>query len=335
MGQLMSASHQHPRRRFRGSGRGRRLRRLAYHGLFATLGLTLLWVGASIAELGAGRRILPGNPYAGCGDSQAAALPQTVRVGLYEEFPNPWRLERLRLIDFPVTLAIAAPSRAVFLELRATIMRDFPQVREVYFWPLLSYDEGYYPGSWSSADGVKRVAGEAKGLPVLWDLEVPLGNTRPSATSWPRNRAFLDRWLRDRIEPVHIWRSHQTMGLNPLFLRLAGLHFDPLDYPAVSLHLDLYTKGAGLPAEQMSRILRCGVERYGARFIPSLGVLNDGEGPDHIFVPPQTLRRDLSLARAAGVSEVWLFGVNGLTAEYIMALRETLPLEKRLDQRET
>jgi hypothetical protein len=94
-------------------------------------------------------------------------------------------------------------------------------------------------------------------------------------------------------------------------------------------------KGAGLPAEQMSRVLRCGVERYGARFIPSLGVLNDGEGPDHIFVPPQTLRRDLGLARDAGVSEVWLFGVNGLTAEYIMALRDMLPLEQLPDRRET
>src|SRR5262249_38834773 len=147
----------HPRRRFTVPRGRRKLRRLAYRGLLATLGLTLLWVGASIAELGSGRRILPGNPYAGCGDSPVAALPQTVRVGLSEEFPNPWRLERLHLIDFPVTLAIAAPSRAVFLELRATILRDYPQVREVYFWPLLSYDEGYYPGSWSSADGVKRV----------------------------------------------------------------------------------------------------------------------------------------------------------------------------------
>ena len=325
---MKKAPYHRPRRRFTGRGDRRRLRRIVYRGLLATLGLTLLWVGASIAELGSGRRILPGNPYAGCGDSPVAALPSTVRVGLYEEFPNPWRLERLHLIDFPVTLAIAAPSRAVFLELRATIMRDYPQVREVYFWPLLSYDEGYYPGSWSSADGVKRVAGEAEGLPVLWDLEVPLGNTRPSVTSWPRNRAFLDAWLRARTEPVHIWRSHNTMGLNPLFLRLAGLHFDPLDYPAVSLHLDLYAKGDGLPAEQMSRILRCGVERYGARFIPSLGVLNDGEGPDNIFVPPQTLRRDLGLVHAAGVSEVWLFGVNGLTAEYIKALRDMLPLER-------
>jgi hypothetical protein len=303
-----------------------------YRSLFATLGLTLIWVGASVFELGTGRRIVPWNAYGSCGAVPRTQLPPTVRIGLYEEFPNPWRLSRLRLIDFPITLAIAAPSRAAFLELRAAIMREFPQVREVYFWPLLDYEEGYYPGTWSNAAAVERVAAEAGDLPVLWDLELPLGKTRPSFASWLRNRTFLDRWLRGRAQPVHIWRSYNTMGLDPLFLRLAGLHFDPLDYPAVSLHLDLYARGEGLPREQMERILRCGVARYGPRFIPSLGVLNDGEGPDHGFVPAATLRRDLSMARAAGVAEVWLFGVNGLNAEYLKAIRETLPLERLSDQ---
>jgi hypothetical protein len=77
----------------------------------------------------------------------------------------------------------------------------------------------------------------------------------------------------------------------------------------------------------MARSLRCGVEKYGEHFIPALGSLNDGEGSEEIFVPPGTLRRDLKLAREAGVSEIWLFGVNGLNADYLSALRETVPLE--------
>jgi hypothetical protein len=192
---------------------------------------------------------------------------------------------------------------------------------------LLSHDEGYYPGSWSDADGIDRVAGEADGLPVLWDLEVPLNLVGLSAGNWWRNRTFLDQWFDERTQPTHIWRSHTSMGLDPLFLRLIGMHFDPLDYPTVYLHLNLYTTGGGLPADELSRILRCGVERYGERFIPSFGSLNDGEGPAEIFVPAETLRRDLQLAREAGVSEIWLFGVNGLNEDYLSALRETVPLE--------
>ncbi len=44
-------------------------------------------------------------------------------------------------------------------------------------------------------------------------------------------------------------------------------------------------------------------------------------------MPPETLRRDLSLAREAGVSEVWLFGVNGMNEEYLTILRDVLPLD--------
>ena len=129
------------------------------------VGLSLAWGAACIYEWGTGRRVLPWNPYADCGATQPAELPATVRIGLYEEFPAPWRLERLKYIDFPVTLAVAAPSRPIFLKLRDTIMRQYPQVREVLFWPLLSPQEGYYPGTWSDAAAFQRVAGEAKDLP--------------------------------------------------------------------------------------------------------------------------------------------------------------------------
>jgi len=304
-----------------------RLRRLLIRAIGAALGLTLIWLGASCYEWGTGKRVLPWDPYANCGGSQPAALPDTVRIGLYEEFPAPWRLAHLKYIDFPVTLAVAAPSRAAFMTLRATIMRQYPQVREVYFWPLLEAHEGYYPGTWSDASAVRRVANESTGLPVLWDLEMPPELEHPSITSWPQNRLWLDQWLRARTEPVHIWRSHTSMGLDPLFLRLMGMHFDPLDYPQVSLHLDLYTTGAGRPSDEMAHILRCGAERYGARFIPALGVLDDGAGRPDQFVPPETLQRDLRLTRAAGIPEVWLFGVNGMTENVVQMLHETLPLE--------
>jgi hypothetical protein len=249
-----------------------------------------------------------------------------VRVGLYEEFPVPWRLEKLGQLDFPVTLAVAAPSRAEFLQLRDTISQTYPQVREVVFWPVLAQGEGYYPAPWSDAAAVRRVAAEAEGLPVLWDLEMPL-NGRP-AMPWEawNTRAFLDDWFRQRNVPVYAWRTFTSLGINPIELRAAGLAYDPASYPAVTMQLDMYAILAArqrLP-EETARILRCGVEQYGERFIPAFGVLNDGEGPEEIFVTPERLRQDLRLAREAGVSEVWLFGANGLNAEYLAIVREEL-----------
>jgi len=38
------------------------------------------------------------------------------------------------------------------------------------------------------------------------------------------------------------------------------------------------------------------------------------------------------LISQAGVAEVWIFGLNGLNAEYLAILRETLPLEATGDR---
>lgn len=51
------------------------------------------------------------------------------------------------------------------------------------------------------------------------------------------------------------------------------------------------------------------------------------EGEESEFISPQMLRRDLRLAREAGVHELWLFGANGLDDQYLAALHDTLPLE--------
>ena len=289
---------------------------------------TVIWTIDSVTAWRTGQHLLPFDAYQGCGRDAPANLPETVQIGFYEEFPVPWRLDKLAKVDFPVKLAVAASNREDFLTLRESISQSYPQVSELYFWPLLSDDEGYYPGSWSDADAVERVAKEAEGLPVLWDLERPRGALTFSPANIVRNTRLLDQWLKARKEPTQIWRSNAGMGLNPLFLRLIGMQFDPLEYPAVTLQLDLYMTGAGAPDDQLVRLLHCGVERYHERFVPSLGVLNDGEGDPAQFIPPETLRRVLLRVRESGVQEVWFFGSNGINDEFLSMLRETLPLAK-------
>lgn len=288
---------------------------------------TLIWIAAAAGMgLTLWLGIWPWSGYVGCGTSRPATLPDSVRIGLYEEFPTPARLLKLRQVDFPVRLAVAATSREEFTRLKATLQQEYPQVQEVVFWPLLSLDEGYYPGTWSKGEAIKRIAREANGVSVLWDLEWPR-HGRWFPTDWPDNRTYLDEWFSRRKEPSHIWRAHSFLGLDSRFLTLAGMHFDPRDYPAVFLHLDLYTAGDGLPDPLLDRIMRCGVEQYGERFIPSLGVLNDYEGAPEQFIPTATLSRYLAAARRAGVSEVWLFGANGLNEDYLGVIHESLPVE--------
>jgi hypothetical protein len=141
----------------------------------------MLWLLASIWEWRTGQRLFPWSAYQFCGDNPPKALPSTVKVGFYEEFPVPWRLEKLHQLDFPIKLAVAVTSRQEFDKLREEIVITYPQVQELYFWPLLAPEEGYYPGAWSDADAVERVAQDAEGLPTLWDLEMWRGRIDVSA----------------------------------------------------------------------------------------------------------------------------------------------------------
>lgn len=310
-----------------------RKRRWRYWWLILPLlayGAVTGWFNVSLHEFATGQRFWPWSAYAFCGHSTPAELPATVRVGLYEEFPNPWRLAKLSQLDFPVTLAIAARSREEFLALRSEIQATYPQVREVVFWPLLADEEGYYPGPWSDPAGIKRLINDSADLPLLWDLEVPRGikNIRTlSISNWWENRSVLAKLFETHPQPVHIWRTHTSLGLDSLFLRLMGMYVAPNQESNARLHLDLYATGRGQDSRQLWQMVRCGVEQYGERFIPSLGVLNDQEGPPEIFVPPATFRRNLEIARGAGASEIWIFGSNGLNSEYLNAIHDTLPLE--------
>ena len=262
----------------------------------------------------------PYSAYPWCGWSTPAASGAPLRVGVYEEFPTPERLAKLAQVDFPIDLALAAESPAAFEALRAPLA-DNPYVQTIYYWPTLTPEEGYYLGPWSRSAGLQRVMAETPAeTPVLWDWEFPRGGQGWAVGEAPANRRLIEAWWAGRTAPVAVWRSFTFLGLDSPLLRLTGLYVDPRAYPTLTLHLDFYASGAGRPAWLTARMLRCGVERYGARFVPSFGVLDDGLGAGP-FVSPEALARDVALARAAGVSEVWLFGLNGLNADYLAALR--------------
>ena len=73
----------------------RRLFRRATRVILLLLLIPIVWIILSIVEMTTGQRVFPWNAYAGCGDSLPETVPETVRIGLYEEFPVPWRLDKL------------------------------------------------------------------------------------------------------------------------------------------------------------------------------------------------------------------------------------------------
>jgi hypothetical protein len=88
--------HRDHRSRFFPFNRLHQRRRVLIVSSVLTLLSAAFWFYASITEFQTGRRLWPWSAYALCGHTPPASLPQHVRIGLYEEFPNPWRLAKLQ-----------------------------------------------------------------------------------------------------------------------------------------------------------------------------------------------------------------------------------------------
>ncbi len=301
----------------------------------ASLGLGIDYVVSSAHEAATGERYFPYNfidSYAQCDTAKERELPQTVKVTFYEEFPNPWRLSKLQLVNFPFDIAVAAHSRKEFLSLQKEIHDNYPFAREIYYWPLIPLDQGYYPGALSDHKIISRTLNESHGLPILLDSEFKPGGPDISVETiqnWWKNTEFIDQWIKDHPDQqIDVWRSHPTMGFHSPFLDLLGIHIDPNKYTNVSMHYNLYSDN-DLSNGQKENILCNGISEYGPeKFVPALGVLDDGVDGG-MFIPIDIFRHDLELARAAGVNRVAIFGVNGLNEEYVRAINETLPLETK------
>jgi hypothetical protein len=285
------------------------------------LAVSGLWSGTQIYEMATDTRLIPTDPYAQCGDSTPERLV-TPAIGIYDENPdfNLWnKLEEAKFVD---SIAVAAKTEEEYLYYKNEINTTHPHI-DVKFWALLSLDEGYYPGPWSDHKAVERIIQEVGNHPVLWDSEMPFKGKSFSFINWYKNKTIIHTWLLDREERVDVWRAHETMGLNPLFLRLTAIHSDPNEYPNTYMHLELSTTGEGLPDERIYKVLRCGVEEYGEKFVPSFGMLNDLKENESLYIPLDTLKRYLVAAQNAGVSEVWLFSLRGLSTETIDMINQT------------
>lgn len=78
---------------------------------------------------------------------------------LYEEFPNDENLSKIELINFPINLVIAVPNIVKFNQIKRQL-KEYPQVKDVGYWPTLQTSEGYWMSPFSKREGLERVIGE-------------------------------------------------------------------------------------------------------------------------------------------------------------------------------
>src|SRR3989338_5074339 len=121
-----------------------------------------------------------------------------MNIGFFEEFPTRKNLDKLKLIDFPIELYVAAESLNEFNRIKRGIKN-----KDAVYWPILKKEEGYWMSPFARRAALERVINELRKskerIRVLWDCELPFekGLMIRELHNFIRNRMLIRGFIKN------------------------------------------------------------------------------------------------------------------------------------------
>jgi hypothetical protein len=280
-----------------------------------------------------------------------------MNIGFFVEFPEE-ELEKLSMIDFPVTIYLAANSLDEFRALKKCAYEINPKAKASY-WPLLEKSHWVSPFSYNRELDRLHVDlnRNEEELEVLLDLELPkfwllfivyhLPRVLTNALKYhlrlrkPRIRSLFKK--RDQYNIKITTTSYPVTSkyylINYVIFKLLGfmgVHFNPKGYNHKvifmcysSIRKDLLKKTlknviTRNPSIRESYQIGLGLLDYGmlskTGFIQKLQKI--GWLKEFHLLIPEELDRDLSLVNEYGVKNVTIYGLGGLNESFIEVIEK-------------
>lgn len=257
-----------------------------------------------------------------------ASPSDLMTVTLFEEFPTAENLSKLRYVDFPVNLFIAAPNIQVFYDIEESLKSSL-QVETIGYWPTLAQEEGYWLSPFSKRNGLQRIIEELRRvdrpLSVLWDAELPMMRKRLFLTELLRvrkNRSLIREFVEKPPSTITLYVAEpRDRGFYyQSLLRFFALSFDSSsNYRRVEM---LYGR---LQSDSLRRSLRRGVQSE--NYFPAFGAIAEGVGGSaktgsRVRLTPEELDEGLRIASETGVQDVFVYRLGGIDERYAAVLKK-------------
>lgn len=240
-----------------------------------------------------------------------------MRINFFEEFPDKKNLDKLKLVDFPSTVYIAAKSLDEFKKIRNKIKKKNITVG---YWPVLDKKEGYWFSAFSKRKAVKRIIDELRKnkekVLVLWDMELPMLYKilfLSELSVFLLNRKIIYDFLnksynynKDIVTAEHAFRGRFIDWLFRLFA-IRHPDKDKRIYMVYSSNLRGFEK-----------YLEENCKKIG------IGVIDVGILGTEKPITAEQLDKDLSLANKNNIEEVTIFRLGGLNNEYLKYIKKYL-----------
>jgi len=286
-----------------------------------------------------------------------------------EEFPSRDNLKRLDLISFPVNLALHTPDLNSFWKMKSEILRLYPRVEKVIYWPLLRENQGYWFSPFVNKEDLEKKINEILGarrekLSLLWDSEIPLirapllenitkfyiclslllGGTSLNGLwlslyaffrkDFHSNKKRIEEFMKEAsIQGLEvITTEHPPILISEQTLKKLGLAFDPDKHKVTKCKMfySSWKKVIVLPffnsklhytlKRRVNQAIEELTEKYGSRFMISLGCIAEGKYRDGYVATLDELEVDLRLAKQRNIRRVMIYRLGGLDKDFASLL---------------
>ncbi len=250
-----------------------------------------------------------------------------MRISFLEEYPTDDNLSKLKLLSFETNLYLASESVAQFFQLKQKIKKQYKNVNEIIYWPILKVNEGYWMSAFSKDKALKRVIKEINSsgqeFSVLWDAELPLLNKKlyfAEILNFLKNRSTINNFLENfNQKPPIIVAAFPKEGINKLlhYLACAAFYkgnFSYVDMIYTSLLKDINKK------EFLNETVKKSKGRF-TNYIVSLGLIAGGVEGASPLISKEDLLNELQFVRSQGIKEVVIYRLGGLNKEYLNVIK--------------
>jgi len=249
-------------------------------------------------------------------------------VILLEEFPTEENLSKIKLIDFPINIFVAAININEFKKI-VDKLKKYPVVKEVGYWPILTIEEGYWFSAFTKREGIKRIIKELENtstpLSVLWDAELPHLRKRLFLTEIPKffsNRKLIRDFIANPPKNVTLYvAENQNRGsIYRFFLKIFGITFTKdFEYNRVEM---IY--GHQFP-NRLRKLFNDGIIKN-KNYSPAFGTTAEGINENHnelswMRISPEILEVQLNIAKEFTMKDVIIYRLGGLNQKFIDIIR--------------
>ncbi len=240
-----------------------------------------------------------------------------MKIEFYEEFPNKNNLKKLKTLNFPTKIFLAAKSISEFKKYES-IAKKYKKDVEIAYWPIIK--NSYWISPFANNKDLVELFKDLDKIKnsLLIDLELPLAKRWKmyfkNLFDFRKNKKLIKEFLeknKNRIttaEYAHVFsKSRKILGLSYNVNHEKSIMF--------------YTS---VRSEKLNEKIRNNLKQIKNKpnYSISLGTIAIGILENEPILTPENLERDLKFIKKIGFDKIIIFRLEGLNKKYLKIIHK-------------